>query len=190
MKSANSGPYAPRPSPSPPPREPTLPKNESYTFPPGFKSVSNLLYPYLTSMPTMTSPAASSTISSTATSSPFPYSPAGGAPGGNPSLYDVLYEVFVTVTNTGNRQGKEVVQLYISFPSSADEPPCQLRGFEKVDLQPGESRSVTFDLLRKDLSYWDVVSQNWVVANGTYTIYVGRSSRDFKLQQTIILSEI
>jgi beta-glucosidase len=143
------------------------------------------VYPYLTASPTSS---ASATSTSTSTASPFPYSPAGGAPGGNPSLYDTLYSVSAVVTNTGNRAGKEVVQLYLSFPESVGEPPGQLRGFEKISLQPGENTTVNFDLLRKDLSYWDVVSQNWVVPNGIYTIYVGRSSRNFLLQQTLDVS--
>jgi beta-glucosidase len=63
------------------------------------------------------------------------------------------------------------------------EPPRQLRGFEKVSIDAGGSTSVNLDLLRKDLSYWDVVSQNWVVANGEYGVYVGSSSRDVKVEQ-------
>jgi beta-glucosidase len=183
---SNSGPYTPRPSPSPPPPEPSL-SQETYTFPPGFSSVKNFIYPYLKSTPTSSS-SVSSTMSTSSTASPFPYSPAGGAPGGNPSLYDTLYTVSATITNTGNRQGKEVVQLYITFPSSVGEPPCQLRGFEKIDLQPGESQTVSFDVVRKDLSYWNVTSQNWLIANGSYIFYVGRSSRDMKLQETINVS--
>jgi beta-glucosidase len=60
-----------------------------------------------------------------------------------------------------------------------------LRGFEKVSLDIGESTSVGFNLMRKDLSFWDVVSQNWIVANGTYGIYVGSSSRNIQVQQTV-----
>jgi len=179
----DSGPYQPRPSPSPPPAEPTLPQ-ETYTFPPGFSSLQNFIYPYLKTAPTGVSP----TPSAFSTPSPFPYSPAGGAPGGNPSLYDVLYTVSAIITNTGNRQGKEVAQLYVSFPDLANEAPQQLRGFEKIDLLPGESQTVDFEIVRKDLSYWDVVSQNWVVTPGIYTFYVGSSSRDLKLQQTIAMS--
>ena len=141
-------------------------------------SIPGFLYPYITSTPT-------ATTSPEPVSTPFPYSPAGGAPGGNPSLYDVLVTVSVAVTNTGNLPGKEVVQLYVSYPDSVGEPPRQLRGFEKISLNVGESTTVEFDLLRKDLSYWDVVSQNWIVANGTYGVYAGSSSRDLKVQQTV-----
>lgn len=77
------------------------------------------------------------------------------------------------------------MQLYVSYPDSVGEPPRQLRGFEKISLNAGEITTVEFDLMRKDLSYWDVVTQNWILANGTYGIYVGSSSRNFKVQQTV-----
>jgi beta-glucosidase len=141
-------------------------------------SVPGFLYPYITATPT-------ATTTPEPVSTPFPYSPAGGAPGGNPSLYDVLITATVTITNTGNLPGKEVVQLYVSYPDSVGEPPRQLRGFEKISLDAEGSTTVEFDLVRKDLSYWDVVSQNWIIANGTYVLYVGSSSRDLKLQQTV-----
>jgi beta-glucosidase len=80
------------------------------------------------------------------------------------------------------------VQLYVTFPDSANEPPQQLRGFEKIELQPGESQTVGFEIVRKDLSYWDIVSQNWVLLPGIYTFYVGSSSRNLPLSQTIATS--
>jgi beta-glucosidase len=173
-------PYAPRPPPSSPSQEPTQPA-ETYTPPPGFSSIPFFIYPYISSIPTVTT-------SLPAISTSFPFSPAGGAPGGNPSIWDVLFTGTVTITNTGNLTGQEVVQLYVQYPQPVGEPPRQLRGFEKVSLNPGESKAVSFDLLRKDLSYWDVVAQNWAIANGTYVIYVGASSRDLRLQQSIVPS--
>lgn len=77
------------------------------------------------------------------------------------------------------------MQLYVSYPDSVGEPPRQLRGFEKISLDAGGSTTVEFDLMRKDMSFWDVVSQNWIVANGTYGVYVGSSSRDLRVQQTV-----
>lgn len=145
-------------------------------MPSDVQSVPGFIYPYIKSTPT-------STTTPPATSTPFPYSPAGGAPGGNPSLYDVLYSVTVTVKNTGKLPGKEVVQLYVSYPDSAGEPPRQLRGFEKISLGVNGSATVNFDIVRKDLSFWDVVSQNWSLENGTYGVYVGSSSRDLKVSQ-------
>ena len=80
------------------------------------------------------------------------------------------------------------MQLYVSYPDSVGEPPKQLRGFEKISLQVGESAVVEFDLTRKDLSYWDVITQNWIVVNGTYRLSVGRSSRDLKVQQDVTIN--
>lgn len=90
------------------------------------------------------------------------------------------------VTNTGEVAGAEVAQLYLTLPSSAPEaPPRQLRGFAKLKLEPGQSGTATFNLRRRDLSYWDVGQQNWVVPSGEFGIGVGASSRDIRLQGTI-----
>jgi beta-glucosidase len=103
-------------------------------------------------------------------------------PGGNPALWETLYDVTVTVTNSGDVKGATVPQLYVTFPDSAPEgtPLKQLRGFEKVSLAPGESRDVSFELMRRDLSYWDIVSQKWLIPEGEFTLRVGFSSRDLK----------
>ncbi|KAF8476248.1 putative beta-glucosidase F [Kalaharituber pfeilii] len=121
------------------------------------------------------------------TTGPYPY-PAGGAEGGNPALYEVIFKVTVTVKNTGKRTGKAVPQLYLEYPKGIEyeTPIRQLRGFDKVELQPGEMRMVTFELTRKDVSVWDVVRQQWIIPqdgkNG-YTIHVGSSSRDLPLKK-------
>ncbi|KAJ0286372.1 hypothetical protein Brms1b_004114 [Colletotrichum noveboracense] len=106
---------------------------------------------------------------------------AGGAQGGNPALYDVMFTVSVKVTNTGSKySGKASAQAYVQFPSGGPETPViQLRDFEKTkSLAPGESTTVQLQLTRKDLSVWDVVSQNWVIPNtqGRYKIWVGDAS--------------
>lgn len=108
-------------------------------------------------------------------------------PGGNPALWETLYNVTVSVANSGNVKGATVPQLYVTFPDSAPEgtPVKQLRGFEKVSLTPGESRDVSFELMRRDLSYWDVVSQQWLIPEGEFTLRVGFSSRDLKETTTI-----
>jgi beta-glucosidase len=103
-------------------------------------------------------------------------------PGGNPALWDAVYTVNVNVTNTGDVAGATVAQLYLTFPESAPAgtPPRQLRGFEKVYLEPSESTTVSFDLLRRDVSYWDIISQEWLVPSGVFGFNVGFSSRDLR----------
>ncbi|OLN86969.1 putative beta-glucosidase F [Colletotrichum chlorophyti] len=115
-----------------------------------------------------------------------PGPPAGGAQGGNPALFDVAYTVSVRVTNTGAKySGKASAQAYVQFPGGGPETPIiQLRDFEKTkNLAPGESVTVTLQLTRRDVSVWDVVSQNWVVPNpgGRYKIWVGEASDKLSL---------
>ncbi|EKG18303.1 Glycoside hydrolase family 3 [Macrophomina phaseolina MS6] len=112
--------------------------------------------------------------------------PAGGAQGGNPALWDTAFNVTATITNTGVAPGKAVAQAYVQFPSGIawDTPVIQLRDFAKTGtLQPGESAEVVLTITRKDLSVWDVVSQNWVVPDveGEYRIWVGESSGTLEL---------
>ncbi|KAK8118124.1 uncharacterized protein PG998_006405 [Apiospora kogelbergensis] len=103
-------------------------------------------------------------------------------PGGNPALWAPLYNVTVEVSNTGDADGATVPQLYVHFPDStpAGTPPQQLRGFDKVLLQKGEKTTVSFELMRRDISYWDIVSQGWVIPAGEFTLSAGLSSRDFR----------
>jgi hypothetical protein len=93
--------------------------------------------------------------------------------------------ISATVQNTGKVGGYEVVQLYLGFPPAAGEPPIQLKGFKKVYLAPGNSDRVTFSLSDKALSIWDVVSHSWKIQSGTFTVYVGTSSQDLPLKQTV-----
>ena len=86
-----------------------------------------------------------------------------------------------TLSNTGKVSGAEVAQLYLAFPAAAGEPPKQLKGFEKVLLQPGDSKTVTFNLSFTDLSIWDVSKKSWSVVKGEYTAFIGSSSRDIRL---------
>jgi beta-glucosidase len=105
--------------------------------------------------------------------------------GGHPELWNVLYNVTVTITNTGKVAGHEVAQLYLGVPNA---PVKQLRGFERVGiLQPGESVEVEFALDRRDLSIWSVEKQGWELQKGTYKVWVGASSRDVKLEGEIVV---
>ena len=75
--------------------------------------------------------------------------------------------VSATVTNTGKVAGSDVAQLYLGDPAAAGEPPRQLKGFQKVTLQPGQSTTVRFTLSGHDLSYWDDAANGWVVPDGS-----------------------
>lgn len=119
---------------------------------------------------------------------PQPFPIAGGAEGGNPALYDVMFRVSVTVNNAGRVTGKAVPQLYLEFPKGIDfeTPVRQLKGFSKVELGPGENKVVIMELLRKDISVWDVVRQQWVIPQGGktgYIIHIGHSSRRLVLKK-------
>ena len=91
-------------------------------------------------------------------------------------------EVRLTVTNTGERSGREVVQVYTSLAGShVQRPPRELKGFGVIELEPGASGEVTVTVRREDLAYWDVRADRWVVEGGEYTIEVGASSRDLRV---------
>ena len=90
-------------------------------------------------------------------------------------------DVRVAVTNTGSVAGREVVQLYSSLPGAVTQrPPRELKAFACVALEPGETREVTLRVRRKDLAYWDVRVDSWIVDGGTYTFEVAASSRDVR----------
>jgi beta-glucosidase len=89
---------------------------------------------------------------------------------------DNLVTVSATVTNTGAVAGSDVAQLYLGDPATAGEPPRQLKGFQKVTLQPGQSTTVRFTLNGHDLSYWSDTANGWVVPDGQFGVYVGDSS--------------
>ncbi|KPA86149.1 putative glycoside hydrolase family 3 [Leptomonas pyrrhocoris] len=87
----------------------------------------------------------------------------------------------VTVTNTGKMAGSEVVQLYVrDVLSSIDRPAKELKGFEKVHLAPGESKTVKFTLDRRAFAYYDVARKDWVVEEGDFELLFGSSSRDVR----------
>ncbi len=90
--------------------------------------------------------------------------------------------VTVDVTNTGKVPGKEVVQLYIGdVESTAFRPVRELKGFEKVALKSGETKTITFTLNKRAFAYWNVQIHDWHVETGVFTIEVGSSSRDIAL---------
>ncbi|RDW75868.1 hypothetical protein BP5796_06689 [Coleophoma crateriformis] len=116
------------------------------------------------------------------------YATAPVTQGGRADLWDQFFNVSITIANSGAVDGHEVVQLYISFPAEAEQPLRQLRGFERVLVQSGAEQRVTFEVRRRDVSYWDVVAQEWAVASGLYTFAVGASSRDLRVTGTAMVS--
>ncbi|KAL6796240.1 family 3 glycoside hydrolase [Trichoderma sp. SZMC 28013] len=117
--------------------------------------------------------------------------PATGAvvPGGPSDLFQNVATVTVDITNSGQVTGAEVPQLYLTYPSSAPRtPPKQLRGFAKLSLTAGQTSTATFNIRRRDLSYWDTSSQKWVVPSGSFGISVGASSRDIRLTGSLSVS--
>lgn len=113
--------------------------------------------------------------------------------GGQADLWDEIVTVKVSVRNTGDVEGAEVAQLYIGIPHNEDAedddkgdvPKRQLRGFEKLRLQPGQSEEAVFEVTRRDLSVWDVVAQRWRLRKGEYNFWVGSSSRTLPLNEKV-----
>ncbi|KAF2669413.1 hypothetical protein BT63DRAFT_446947 [Microthyrium microscopicum] len=186
LKSALPDPR-PNSTANPPTYDTKIPSIDSAIFPLTIRQLKKYIYPYITASDarkikhiTVRQPPAT------------PLSPAGGAPGGNPSLYDIFVNVTATVTNTGTRDGKAVVQLYISLPTNFTDPETHetpmfpvrvLRNFTKVALKKGENTTVDMALTRRDLSYWSAVRGNWVMPTvGDIGIAVGFSSRDLPLK--------
>jgi beta-glucosidase len=90
-------------------------------------------------------------------------------------------EVSVTVTNTGKVAGKEIAQLYVADrKASLPRPPKELKGFAKIELQPGESQVVTFQLDQRALSFYDPYKKQWVAEPGEFELLIGASSRDIR----------
>ena len=87
-------------------------------------------------------------------------------------------QVKADIANTGSMAGCEVVQLYIAYPVSAvDRPVKELKGFTRVHLEPGETKTASFEVKAEDLAYYDVDAGGWVVDEAEYIVYVGSSSR-------------
>lgn len=91
-------------------------------------------------------------------------------------------QVEVDVTNTGDLAGQEVIQLYVQdVVSRLTRPPKELKAFSKINLEPGETRTVTLTLDEKSLAYFDDEKDSWVVEPGEFKVLVGRSAADIRL---------
>lgn len=94
--------------------------------------------------------------------------------------------VTCTVTNRGERPGKEVVQLYVEPPESpVCRPDRELKGFEKISLDPGERKKVSFVLDKRAFAYYSTELPGWYVHTGEYRIQIGASSRDLRLEKAV-----
>lgn len=98
--------------------------------------------------------------------------------------------VGVTVRNAGSRAGKEVVQLYVGDEeASVPRPRKELKGFEKIELAPGESKTVSFTLDARAFAFWDTAASRWRAEQGTYALHLGSSSADIRATVRVELSE-
>jgi beta-glucosidase len=101
-----------------------------------------------------------------------------------------IWHFTVSVRNSGTRAGAEVAQLYVhDGHSKIDRPEHELKGFQRVELQPGETKTVEFTLDRAALSYWSPDKKEWVADPGTFEIQVGSSSRDIRLRAPLGLKD-
>ncbi len=98
------------------------------------------------------------------------------------------FEASFTITNTGKVDGAEIAQLYISQVNPViEKAPKELKGFDKVELKAGESKTVKITIGKNDFAYFDEDTKDWKVDSGKYQIIIGASSRDIKLTQTVEL---
>ncbi len=98
-------------------------------------------------------------------------------------------EVSVNVKNTGAVAGKEIVQLYVSDKTGVEvRPEKELKGFEKVDLKAGESKTVSFKLDKRSFAFWNTEINDWYAPSGSYEIKIGASSCDIRLSCEVDLS--
>jgi beta-glucosidase len=101
---------------------------------------------------------------------------------------DDSLRVSVDIKNTGEREGKEVIQLYLcDVESSLVRPPKELKGFKKVRLLPGETKTIPFDLGKEHLSFYDPSQGDWVAEPGEFEVLIGSSSRDIRAKGSFYL---
>lgn len=97
--------------------------------------------------------------------------------------------VNVDVTNTGSREGDEVVQLYVKhIGSKVQRPNLELKGFQRVTLKPNETKTVSIPLKAQNLAYWDVNQHKFIVEKDKIQLMIGASSADIKMQQMLTIN--
>ncbi|KAI6781875.1 beta-glucosidase [Emericellopsis cladophorae] len=172
---------APRPAPGarPPVYNGTVPPVEEALWPKDIRRLDKYIYPYIDSAADIRHghypyPKGYDTEQ--------PLSGAGGDEGGNPDLWETYAVISVEMRNSGKFPAKAVPQLWLSYPpnseATVDFPKRVLRGFDKFYLKPGQSKKVEFPVTRRDLSYWNVEEQNWLMlTKGNYVFSVGLDER-------------
>lgn len=94
--------------------------------------------------------------------------------------------ISIQITNTGKVAGKETVQLYVGdLESSLKRPLKELKGFEKISLQPGETKTIEFVLDKSDFSFYDPDQSKWIAEHGEFEIFIGSSSKDIRVRKII-----
>lgn len=169
----------------------TMNDTSAYQFPSNFSALTAYIYPFLNSTDLSTASSDSnygtdgSFLAGSQDGSAQPKIRAAGAPGGNPRLYDVIFTVTATVTNTGDIEGDEVAQLYLNL-GGLNNAPRVLRGFDRLkNIPAGGSDTFTVDVTRRDVMNWSPEIQDWIVGPGAKTVYVGGSSRNTPLSQVL-----
>ncbi|UCF64601.1 MAG: glycoside hydrolase family 3 C-terminal domain-containing protein, partial [bacterium] len=95
-------------------------------------------------------------------------------------------QIEITLRNRGDREGKEVVQIYVGdVEASVERPKKELKAFKKVNLSSGESKKVSFSLDKNAFSFYDMQSSSWKVEPGLFRIFIGGSSQDIRLSRDI-----
>lgn len=110
-------------------------------------------------------------------------------PDGNSALWAPLIKVTATISNTGDLVGAAVPQLYLSLPDIGVNGTTvqQLRGFEEIKLGVNGTNTVRFELMRRHISYWDVVLQESKIPSGTFGLKIGLSSRDARVKGVFVV---
>ncbi|KAK0649421.1 glycoside hydrolase family 3 protein [Cercophora newfieldiana] len=162
----------------------TLNRSISANIPPaGFNKIWPYVYPWLSGSNVTIVPSTAAVTPAT-NGSEQRVLPAGGAPGGNPRLYEVMYTITAEIKNTGTVPGTEIPQLYVQL-GGEENPWGVLRGFDDVALAPGETKMVKFELTRRDISNWNTTSQNWEIWSKPKFVFVGSSSNRIRLNATL-----
>ncbi|MGH9197442.1 MAG: fibronectin type III-like domain-contianing protein, partial [Acidimicrobiia bacterium] len=95
----------------------------------------------------------------------------------------------VGITNTGNRPGSEVVQVYVNdAEASVRRPEKELKAFSKVDLDPGETQEVTLDLAPRAFAFWDEEAHGWRIEEGEFDLLLASSSRNVRVKTSVKLT--